>query len=775
MSDGNSLLNKRIYEFGNFRLNAAERFIESAGRPLPLTPKALEVLIVLVENRGRIVEKEELMQKVWPGTFVEDNNLAFNISVLRKLLGENSASPRYIETVPKRGYRFIAEVVEIPQNGLPAAELPPSLPARRGTLPQPRILWICLLALALAGAAAYWLHRSPKLTNKDSVVLADFVNTTGDPIFDDTLRQGLAVQLEQSPFLSLVSEDRIGRTLRLMDRPADARLTAKLGREVCERTGSAAVLEGSIASLGSKYVLSLRAENCRTGDVLDDEQVQAAGKEDVLNALSRVARNFRSRAGESFAAIEKHNIPLPEATTPSLEALEAYSAGWKLLASSGATAALPLFRRAAEIDSNFAMAHALVGRMYADLDESDLSAASTIRAWQLRNRASDRERFFIDASYDLLATGNVERAQQTCDAWIQTYPRDESPHFMLSGYVNKIRGRYEKALGEAHAAVRFDPDFAVGYCNIAINNAYLNRFPEAEDALRRARARGLEMDEFLMLEYDIAFLTGDHARMERVAARARERSGAESWISNREAFALAYSGRLRQATRMTLRAVDHSRTEQWERAGLWEAGAAVREALFGNLPEARKSAAAALGFSKDREVEYGAALALALSRDVSQAQALARDLEKRFPEDTSVQFSYVPVLRALGALDDRQPSKALDQLEVAAPFELGAPRSSIHALFGALYPIYFRGQAFLALRQGARAVAEFQKILDHGGVVVSDPAAALAHLQLGRAFTIAGEKSKAKSAYQNFLALWKNADPDVPIFRQAKAEYARLQ
>lgn len=642
---------------------------------------------------------------------------------------------------------------------------------------------VAVALLLASGPGIFWFlrHRAtslhtPVLSAIDTVVLADFGNSTGDSVFDGTLRQGMAVQLEQSPFLSLISDDRIRQTLRLMGRPPDARLTPEIAREVCERTGSAAVLEGSITPLGGQYALGLRAKNCRTGDVLDEEQVQAARKEDVLNALGQMAGTFRARVGESLSTIKEHNTPLAEATTPSLEALEAYSAAWRVHSSSGAIASLSLFKRATEIDPGFAMAHAMLGRTYADLDESDLSAVSTTRAWQLRDRASDKERFFITASYEILVTGNLEEAQQTCEAWAQTYPRDMLPHAFMSGYLNKVSGNYEKAIAEARKAIELNPDLAaIGYYNLAVNHAYLGRLDEAENTLQRAAGRGFQIDEFLMLEYDIAFLRGDRAGMDRAADRARARLEAENWISNKEAFALAYSGHLQQARSMSRRAVNHAQQAgQRERAGLWEAGAAVREALFGNAIEAKKRATAALDLSNDREVEYGAAFALALSGGSSQAQVLADDMERRFSEDTSVRFSYLPTLRAQLALNQGDAAKALEALQVAAPYELGAPRSSIHALFGALYPIYIRGEAYLAAHQGAEAATEFQKILDYGGIVVSDPIGALAHLQLGRALAISGDAAKAKASYADFFSLWKDADQDIPVLKQAKTEYARL-
>ncbi|MFZ0593025.1 MAG: protein kinase, partial [Bryobacteraceae bacterium] len=558
---------------------------------------------------------------------------------------------------------------------------------------QPRRYWRRAVAasfgaFSIAGAAFLYFHRAPALSEKDTIVLADFVNATGDPVFDGTLRQGLAVQLQQSPFLSLISDQRIQRMLRLMGQPVDARLTPDVARQICERTASSAVLEGSIASLGTQYVLGLRAKNCRSGDLIDEEQIQAGRKEDVLNALSQLASKFRTRVGESLATIANHDTPLAEATTPSLEALEAYSAGWKIHAARGAIASLPFFRRAIEIDPGFAMAHASLGRIYADLDESDLAAQSTRRAWEMRDRASDPEKFFILASYSALVTGNLDEARQICEAWARAYPREARPHHLLSGVLNKVAGQYETAIVEARKAIELDPDFAIGYYNLAVNHVYLDRLEEAEDALRRAAARGLEIDEFLMLEYDIAFLKSDQAGMERQAARARGGSGAENWISNKEAFALAYSGHLQQARNTSRRAVDQAQhAAQRERAGLWEAGAAVREAFFGNASEARKRATAALQLSRDREVEYGAAFALAIAGEPSGSQALANDLERRFPEDTSVRFAYLPVLRARLALNHGDVSKAFELLQAAVPYELGVARVS----FGALYPIYVRG------------------------------------------------------------------------------------
>ena len=651
---------------------------------------------------------------------------------------------------------------------------------KRGTDPA-GVRWKAIIAAAAAVptllAVGYsYFRRTPKLTDKDTIVLADFVNTTGDPVFDGTLRQGLEVQLEQSPFLSLAPEARIERTMRLMGRPADARLTPELAEEICERTASAAVLEGSIARLGSQYVLGLRAKICGSGDILDEEQAQAARKEDVLNVLSEIARRFRTRAGESLATVAKHDTPLAEATTSSLEALKAYSAAWKAHSSIGSAAAVPLLKRAIEIDPNFAMAYALLGRLYGNMGESGVSAGNTSKAWQLRERASDRERFFIDASYDLQATGNVENARQTCELWAQAYPREVVPHAFLAGIIYFVSAKYEQAIEESGKLIELDPDFSIGYADRAFGYINLGRLSEAESALRQASRRKLDIPEFSLVRYEMAFLRDDQVGMEREAALSRGKSEAQDWISGDEAFVLAYSGHMAEGNRMSQHAADAARQAgHLERAALFETGAALREAFAGNAAAARRGAGAALELSQDREVEYGAAFALALAGDSSRAQTLANDLERRFPEDTSVRFSYLPTVRGLIALNRGEPSKALELLEIAAPYDLSQPRSSIHGYFGALYSVYIRGEAYLKEGRGAEAAVEFQKIPDHRGIVGSDPIGALAHLQLGRAFALSGDVVKAKTAYLDFLTLWKDADPGVPTLERAKAEYGRLR
>jgi tetratricopeptide (TPR) repeat protein len=636
---------------------------------------------------------------------------------------------------------------------------------------------IAAAALILAAAGlAFWQQRgrAAPLTDKDTIVLADFTNSTGDPVFDETLRRGLAIQLEQSPFLSMVSDEAIQKTLGLMGQKSDARLTPEIAKEICERTGGAAVLNGSIASLGSKYVLGLRAKNCRTGAVLDEEQVQANKKEDVLDVLSQIAAKFRTKVGESLTTVRQHNTPLEEATTTSLEALKAYSAGSKhLTADSDPAAGLPFFQRAVEIDPKFAVAHAALGFTYGLLVQPGPSAESNRRAYELRDRASDRERFFITATYETQVTGDLEKAEHTCELWLQTYPREGPPHGILGAFVYPTLGKYDKGIDIASQMVDIDPNFAVGYLQLAFNNQFAGRLAEAENALQRASARNLEAPELAAQRYDIAFLKGDASALKREEDLAQ--STADDLVIGRRGFVLAYSGRLKEAKSMAQRAADlnHEPGQRGKKA-LFELGPALWDAFFGNVSAAKKTVTAALD-AQDRDVEYGAAFALALSGESARSRALAKDLETRFPEDTGAKYFYLPAIRALLELNRGEPSKAVDLLEVSRPVDRGVPPSIAPAFIGPFYTVYVRGLAHLAAHQGPEAAAEFQKIIDGRNIVVSDPVGALARLQIGRAFVLSGDKTKAKTAYQDFLTLWKDADPDVPILKQAKTEFAKLQ
>jgi eukaryotic-like serine/threonine-protein kinase len=650
----------------------------------------------------------------------------------------------------------------------------------RPVLARHRVRWLSIGAAVLVAAAvagAIYSRRPPTLTDKDTIVLADFVNRTGDPVFDDTLRQGLAVQLQQSPFLSLISDERIRRTLPLMNQPADARLTPDVARVVCVRTGGAAVLQGSIAALGSQYVLGLRATNCATGDILADEQAQASRKEDVLSTLSQMVTRFRTRVGESLATIERYSTPL-EATTSSLEALQAHSAGFKAALAGSNLRALSLFQRAIAIDPDFALAHAQAGFRYGGLGESALARQSLQKAYQLRNRASDAERFWIDTLYDRDFTGNLERERRTLETWAASYPRIADPHTLVAGLALMSTGQHELAIAETEKAIALDPGGSPAYGNRAFNQLLLNRLDDAVLTVRLAAERKLESASLLQTQYFVAFLTGNENELRRTATAALKSPTTEDSISNIEALALARSGQLQDARRMAEGAVQIAqKSGQRERAGLFEAGTAVWEAFYGNAAAARQSATRALELGRGgREVDYATAFALALAGDLPQSRALAQDLAREFPEDTSVQFMYLPALRALFSLNTPAPdtAAAIQALQTASRYDVALGRVGFIGRFGGLYPIYVRGLAYVAARQPAGAAAEFQRILDHRSIVLVDPMDAMARLQLARALVLSGDTVKAKSAYKDLLTLWKNADPGIRILKEAQAEYAKL-
>lgn len=766
----------RFYEFGPFRLDAEREILLRDGKPISLTRKTFQILLVLVQRQNEVVSKDDLMKAVWPDTFVEEGNLTRHVFMLRKALGESPQDRRYIITVAGQGYRLAESVQTVSEPDLRlVAENQATLRVEvRETRRWPWITTGIGLAVAAIAAGVFFLMRPAGiLGDKDTVLLAGFSNSTGDSIFDETLRQGMAVQLQQSPRLSLISDERIQRTLQMMGRPADTSLTGDTARELCQRTGAAAVLEGAIAPLGSQYVLSLRARRCSNGDMLDQEQAQAPRKEDVLNTLSAIAARFRRRVGESLAQVKEHEKPLPEATTSSLEALKAYATGVRLVSTSPAGAAA-LFQRAIELDPNFAMAYAWLARQYGDMNEFALSRAMAAKAYELRNRASDPEQFWIAADYNTQVRENLPEARRVCEVWARNYPRDPVPLDMMAGIIDPVFARYDTAVDEARQAVDRDPDFAPSYLILASRYRNAGRLDEATQTLNAAFARKLVRPEMPLERYDIAFVEHDTATEDAVTASGDDPVTRE-WVTQHEALALASRGALRdsrdkfsQAERL---AADGGRHES---AALYIAAQAATEGWFGNNAEAADRAKAALASPDDAGVVYGAALGLALAGDLPRGEAATADLQKRFSEDTSATISYLPVLRAVLALRRNHPADAIDALRPALPYDLGSPRTSIHAAFGALYPAYVRGLAYLAAGEPKQAVAEFQKIIQHPGIVAEDSVGALAELQLARAYTAAGNPAEAETAYQNLLVLWKNADPDLRALSEARREYARL-
>jgi eukaryotic-like serine/threonine-protein kinase len=882
--------------FGDFELDLKAGELRKGGRKIRLQEQPFQILRMLVERSGELVTAEEVQKKLWPNdTVVEfDHGIHTAIKKLRQALGDSARSPRYIETVARRGYRLIAPVeflASTPDDGPPSSEVSGShdgvgvglkpepgswagkkvssyhlldviggsgmilyevatgqarafgsdsaailkdairkhmpLPVHElnSTLPlkpeqvitkaiendreeryqsaaemgndlesvtsgppdqfdntKPRVLarWkmLAIAAVIVIALVAGGLSRRTlgKLTEKDTIILSDFTNTTGDSVFDDTLKQGLSVQLDQSPFLDLVCERKVNQTLKLMDRPVGDRLTPEVTREVCLRTGSKAMLTGSIAGLGSRFVIGLKAVNCTTGDMLAESQEQAASKEAVLKALDKAAVSLRGKLGESLGSVQQHATPLEEATTPSLEALKAYSLGRKTRFAKGNTAALPFYKRAVELDPNFAMAYRAMSVIYSNLGEVERAAENARKAYELREKVSEPERFSIETTYYLEGTGELEKAAQTYEIWQESYPRESLP-YTNSGVIYTDLGNLEKALDEAREAMLMEPNDSFNYANLGASYASLNRLDEAEEVYKQAEERKLGSEDLLTGRYLLAFRKGDTARMAQMVSAHMGKPGTEDVLLAAQADTEGWYGKLKHARELTRRAMDSAQhNDAKETAATYQAAAALREVESGNPKQARHDANAAVRLAPNRDVRAMAALALARAGDTAAAEKLAAQLDKTFPLDTLVQRYLLPTIRAGVALQRKDPNQAVQLLQLASMIELGQPtQATVY-----LCPVHLRGEAYLMLHDGSAAAAEFQKFIDHYGLVANFPWGALARLGLARAYALDAAKDsaardRARTAYQNFLTLWKDADPDIPIYQQAKAEYAKLQ
>lgn len=632
------------------------------------------------------------------------------------------------------------------------------------------------LILLVAGLATALLWKpSPVLSEQDTIIVADFENRTGDPAFDGLLRGGLLMQLRQSPYLSVVSDERIAHHLKLMKRPVDAPLAAAVARDVCQRNGSAAVVSGSIASLGTRYVLSITAEHCADGRIILQDQKTATTKDDVIEVLSDMAESFRTGVGESLASVERTSVRLVEATTESTEALKVYTTATRLFASGSPAAAVPLYQRALELDEDFPSAHTSLGMSYSVLGEAALARKHSIRGYELRDRVSGPERFYAIAAYDRNVTGNLERLQRTYEAWSEMYPRDPVPLAMLSALCALGTGQYELAAAASQRAVELDPENPLSYLNVAYAQLAVDRPDAAAGALATGEERGLEIADAEVVRYFIAFLRDDGGMASQLAA-VRGKGAVEEWLTHFESLRAARSARLREARRSGNLAVSLA-TEggRHERAAMFFGAYGIREAMFGNASAARLHADRALALSNGRDVQYPAAFALARSGDHARARALADDLEQRFPEDTFVRFTYVPTLRAQLALHRGDWRAALDILEPGRRFDEAQHGVAFNGWFGAMYTVYLRGEALLASGRLAEAAKEFERIIDRRGVVLADPIGALARLQRARAFVRSGDVAAAKAAYEDLMGVWKNGDADNRLLIEAKQEYARLR
>lgn len=766
--------------FGSFTVDLISRELSNNGHKIHLQEKPFQILVILLDHPRELVTREQFRQQLWPSdTFVDfEHSINTAVKKLREALEDNADEPRFIETLPRRGYRFIGQLEEtIEEERSSASETKTGAPQTWQTRLRRR--WyvpfavtviagiLLLVGLNLAGVRDRWLHG--KITEHDTILLTNFVNKTGDPVFDDALKPALAAELGQSPFLNLVSDRKVVATLRLMGRDINGPVTVDVARELCQRTGSKAVLDGTISSLGTHYLIHLDAVACATGDSLAKEETEAATKEDVLKALNQASSNLRSKLGESLPSVQKFDVPF-EATTSSLEALKNYSMGIKVKYEKGDASSIPFLKRAIELDPNFASAYSVLAIGCNNAGQQSLALEYATKAYQLRDRVTEREKQGISATY-FHATGEMEKVAQTYQQWKEDYPRDFVPYGNL-GVVYNAMGLYDKALLEFQEAGRLRPDNVINYGNLASAYIFLDRLDEAKATLDEALAHKLDGFHLRSWIYTLAFLRHDDALMKQQLAWAAGRPGDEEGLLSAQSDTEAYFGRLNQARDFTRRAVELSvQGDSREAAALFRIDAALREAEVGNTASAKKGVKAALAFSSGRDIKVVAALALARSGDAAAAKALIEELEKKYPTHTFLKVYWLPTIRAVLELKRGNPSQALADLQPATPYELGQAGLA----FNSIYPAYVRGQAYLKARNGTAALAEFQKMLDHKAIVQNSVIGALAYLQIARAYAVVGNTVNAKAAYEDFLTLWKDADPDVPILKQARAEYAKLQ
>ncbi len=629
------------------------------------------------------------------------------------------------------------------------------------------------MVLALGVGGYLFFHRTPKLTGEDTLVLADFTNATGDPVFDDTLKQAISVQLAQSPFLNILSNARTRAALKLMAKPPGTKLSPDIASDLCQRAGGKAYISGSISSLGSQYVIGLDAVNCKTGDFLVQEQVTAENREHILKALDKAATKLREKLGESLSTVEKFDAPLDQATTPSLDALKALSEGVRSLQEQGSAAAIPFFNHAIELDPNFAAAYEALGISYSNLREPGLADENLRKSYDLRDRVSEREKFRISSAYYLLVTGELEKSIQTYETWAQTYPRNSEPFGNL-GVDYTYLGQYEKAMTASLEDLRLNPGSAAAFTNLVGIYSALNRVEDAKASYQQAIARNIDNPFLHGNRYGAAFLENDTAEMQQQVAAVSGKPGEDvllSFASDTEAF----HGRLSSARALSQRAINSARgSDSKETAAAWQMNAALREAEFNNILGSRHEIAAALADAPTRDVSVLATLALSRIGDIDRAESMARGLADRFPLNTAINRYWLPVIYASIEIRRNNPAKALEDLQSATPYELGSPLPQFE-VGGSLYPVYIRGEAYLLMHQGKEAAAEFQKFLDHRGIALNCSLGALARLQLGRAYALQGDTVRSRAAYEDFLRLWKDADTDIPILIAAKSEYARLK
>jgi eukaryotic-like serine/threonine-protein kinase len=774
----------KIFRFGPFELRTRTRELYKHGIKLKLRPQPFQILSELLSRPGELVTREELREKLWSsGTFVDfEQSLNTSIKELRAVLGDSATDPHYAETVPRLGYRFIAPVegmeVAIPKGDAPSpgpsveAAAAQTLGEKIGILPGFRVA--ALFAAAVIGVGAIvgglWYHRHSgfQITPRDTIVLGDFVNTTGEAVFDDALKQGLNVDLEQSPMIQILSDEKSAVILKQMGHPADQSMTGRIAIEVCQRTGSKATILGSISSMGTAYLIGLTAIRCDNGEPIAHEQVTAKRKEDVIDALGKATSQLRFRLGESLPSIQKYDAPLEQATTSSLEALKAYGLALATWDRSGEFDAVPFLERALELDPNFALAYGQLAAIYRNQGEAQLARLNATKAYELRDRATAFERLSIESWYHSYVTGDLERAAAAFETTRQAYP--QSPRTLNDlGTIYGGLGLFDRAVALYRDSLRASPLSETTSGNLAVSLMALGRNDEAGAVLDEAGKRGLQSAYLLQVNYWRAFLLHDQEQMSRLLSISAGVPGAHSTLLSEQANTEAYFGHFIKARQLSLEAASEMQTgAQKATAGLYFAQAAIREAEIGDSRRARDFISRALNLSHDENVVVLAALVMARTGDSSKAISLAGQLDKEHPLNTFIQKYWLPIIHAETDLRQGKGLQAVDTLKLVGPLDWAAPDA---LTVSTLFPAYARGQAYLAAGEGSKAAEEFQKLIDHPGMVLNFPLGGLARLGIARAYRLAHQDTAARNEYHAFLALWKDADPDIPILRQARREF----
>ena len=776
-----------IIRFGMFQLDTRTGELHRGGKRIRLQDQPVRVLLMLLEQPGELVTREELKRQIWPNDDFGDFDHAVNVAVvkIRAALSDNAQSPRFVETLPRRGYRFIFPV-QLPTD-TPARdeELPSPLAAEAGTPPgvnsasQPAptnhrratpVMWlVSSLAIVVVAAALVWgfpFRRPAKIGEKSTVVLTEFTNSTGDPVFDRTMKRGLEIALEQSPYLKILSDDETGKTLGYMRREATTPLTSEIAREVCKRTSSAAVLDGAIDRIGSRFAISLKAINCETGQLLAETEFGAADKDGVLDALGKASADIRHQLGESIVSVKKSDKPLLEASTSSIDALQAFTLwNWE----EDDDAAMNLLKRAVSLDPHFALAYLQMANLYTAHGEANGAIENLKKAYEFRNQASDWEQLIIESAYEDNVTGDMEKSHDLYELRARLTPNDTSA-IEGTGAIYTMRGQFDLALTALKKAIKVDPEKGGNYCTAALHAVFVNRLDEARSYNSLAIQKGCNDPT---VEYLLAFLDGDTTTMQRSVKAAEGTIDEEQMIST-DSDSEARIGHLKRANELSTHTIHLCETKKRpEEAAEYQTNVALRDAEFGRSEDSIEAAEQAVHMAPTRDVHILAAIALARAGRGDEAERLADEVDKANPQNTQIQRYWLPTARAAIYIDRKEPHKAIEVLGKTTDLELGMIYPTIE-VNGLLYPAFLRGEALLLMHREDEAIREFQKFNDHRTIVLNNPLGALAKLAIGRAYARRGETGNARAAYRDFLDLWKDADANIPIFQKAKAEYARL-